>query len=558
MKIESLPNLVQDSKRLHQIIATLAKYGLAPWLGNVRFEWVQQHFRSADGQQISELSQGARLRLALTELGTTFIKLGQILSTRADLVGPEITSELTRLQSGTPADPPEVVRQIIAEELQKTPEDLFLEFDEQAAASASIGQVHFARLPDGTSVVVKVQHQDIQRKIRSDLEIMKGLAEIAENYSDEAKQYRPVDTMEEFSRTLLSELDFTLELRNLETFTRNFQNEPDVVIPVPYARYSTSRVLTMDRLDGISLASGDKLQAAGFDLDQLARRGADIFLEMIFRDGFYHADPHPGNLFALNGPAIGLLDCGMVGRIDEKLREQFEDLLMSAVDKDTVGLCDSICELGSVPRDMDTDRLRSEIGDFLAEFGTQDLRGFDLGGALDRMMEIIRRFNIILPSRVSLLIKVLVMLEGTARELSPNFSLAEILQPWQEKITRRRLSPGRLLKKAKRNAADWSRLVEMAPRELADILSQVKRGQFDVHLEHRKLDPVVNRLVLGVLTAALFVGSSMILSSSVPPRLWEVSVPGAAGCAIAVFMGYRLMRAIRRSGNIDSGKEIGR
>ena len=552
MRIEAIPQLVRDGKRFNQIVGTFAKYGLAPWLTNVKATWVQKLFVTADGKQIGELSEGAQLRLAFTELGTTFIKLGQILSTRPDLVGPGVTTELAQLQSGTPADPPDSVRATIEAELGAPPEELFIEFDDQAAASASIGQVHFAMLKNGTPVVVKVQHPGIESKIRSDLEIMKRLAELVEEYSEEAQQYRPVDTMEEFSRTLISELDFSRELRNLERFRANFENEPEVIIPQPYPDLSTSRVLTMDRLDGICLDDSKKLLAGGYDLSLLAERGANIFLEMIFRDGFYHADPHPGNIFAMADSAIGLLDCGMVGRIDDQLREQFEDLLMAAVDKDTLALCDSICELGSVPRELDTDDLRSEISEFLSEYGTQNLNEFDLGGALNRMMEIIRRFGIILPSRVSLLIKVLIMLEGTSRGLNPNFNLVELLQPYQSKIVQRRMAPQRLFNKAKRNVLDWNRLFEMAPRELTDILAQIKRGKFDVHLEHRKLDSVVNRLVMGILSAALFVGSSFILSNSVPPLVKGISISGSLGCLASVLMGLRLLRAIQRSGNIDS------
>ena len=492
------------------------------------------------------------MREAFTELGTTFIKMGQILSTRPDLVGPEITDELAKLQSGTPADPPEVVREIIANELGAAPEELFLEFNDVAAASASIGQVHFAKLKDGTEVVVKVQHPGIEGKIRSDLEILKGLAELAEEYSEQARQYRPVETIAEFSRTLLHELDFSREGKNLAAFANNFADDPMVVIPRPYPDLSTNRTLTMDRLDGISLAKSEKLVEQGLDLTDLARRGADIFLEMIFRDGLYHADPHPGNIFALKNSAIGLLDCGMVGRIDDQLRERFEDLLMALADRNTVQVCDSIRELGSVPRELDPESLNTEVDDFLAEYASLSINELDLGNALNRMMEIIRNFKIVLPSRVSLLIKVLVMLEGTARGLNPQFSLAEIIQPYQVKIVKRRISPERLFNKAKQQTKDWMRLVEIAPRELADILMQMKRGQFDVHLEHRNLNTVVNRLVMGVLTAALFVGSSMILSSEVPPTIRGVSVVGALGCLTSFGLGYRLVRAIQKSGNIES------
>ena len=494
---------VRDVKRMNEIVAVLARYGLAPWLQGVKVDWIQNQFKARGGDQIAELSQGAQLREALTELGTTFIKLGQILSTRPDLVGPEISAELSHLQSSVPADPPETVREIVEGELGSAIEERFLEFNLDAAASASIGQVHFAKLQDGTDVVVKVQHPGIEATVRSDLDILHTLATLADKHSEAARQFRPVETIEEFSRTLLAELDFNQEKRSLEQFNSNFENDPTAVIPKPYGELSTHRVLTMDRLDGISLAKADRLVAQGHDLNQIAERGANIFLEMIFRDGFYHADPHPGNIFAVEDSKIGLLDFGMVGRIDEKLREQFEDLLIAAVDKDTLAVCDSICELGSVPKDMDADRLRVEIGEFLSEYGSQSLDNFDVGGALNRMMAIIRRFNIVLPSRVSLLIKVLVMLEGTARGLNPSFNLAQILQPWHSKIIKRRLSPQRLFHKAKRNAQDWTRLVEIAPRELTDILQQVNRGSFDVNLEHRKLDSITNRMVLGNLDRRL-------------------------------------------------------
>ena len=252
-------------------------------------------------------------------------------------------------------------------------------------------------------------------------------------------------------------MDFTQERRSLDRFADNFAGDDNVFIPAAYADQSSRRVLTMGKLDGISLSNAEKLTEQGYDLSLLAERGANIFLEMIFRDGFYHADPHPGNIFALPGSTIGLLDFGMVGRIDEKLREQFEDLMIAASDQDSLGLCDSICALGSAPKDLDTDQLRVEMGEYVAIYGGQSLDEFDVGGSLNRMMEIVRRFNILLPSRVSMLIKVLVMLEGTARELNPQFNLAQILEPHKKMIVKRRLSPVRLMKKARRNAADWTR-----------------------------------------------------------------------------------------------------
>lgn len=552
MDLTSLPRLARNTGRFRDVAAILAKYGLAPWMQSVRIEWMQKLFRDPDGQHLGDLSEPVRIRKALTELGTTFIKLGQILSTRPDLVGPELSAELQQLQSNTPADSPEVVRKLIEEELGDTPENLFHEFNDQALASASIGQVHIASLGPDRKVVVKVQHPGIEDRIRNDLEIMLQLAQLAEQYSPELRQYRPVDTTAEFSRTLMAELDFTREQRNLQTFMRNLSKREDVCVPAPYPELSSHRVLTMDFLEGSSVSDPEALQQSGYDLSDVARRGANMFLDMIFRDGFYHADPHPGNLMVLEGGAIGLLDCGMVGRIDETSREQIEDLLIAAVRNDSVTLCDGIVRLGSVPPDFDDDRMRGDIEEFLVEYSGQSLKEFDLSGALNRMTEIIRNYGIILPVRVSLLIKVLVMLEGTARNLSPEFNLAELLEPWQAKAIQRRLSPKRVFGRLQHAWNDWSRLGESLPRDLSDIITQIKRGRFDVHLEHRRLEQTVNRLVMGILTAALFMGSAMLWSRNVKPTLWDVSIPGAVGCTAAAVLGLRLIKAIRGTGNLES------
>ncbi len=551
MEVSDLPRMVRNAARFHEVVSVAAKYGIAPWLSNIKADWIQRHLRSTDGQQISELSEPERVRMALTELGTTFIKLGQILSTRPDLVGPEMAAELTKLQADTPADGAEQVIATIDQELGQHPDQLFREFDPQAFASASIGQVHHAVLQDGTRVVVKVQHAGIEEKIENDLEILMYIAELAETHSKELSQYRPVATAAEFRRTLTEELDFTREQRNLIRFIQNFSDNPGVRFPAPHPERCSRRVLTMDALQGIGLSSSTRLAESGFDLSDIARRGANMFLEMVFRDGFYHADPHPGNLMVLQDAVIGVLDCGMVGRVDEALREQVEDLLMAAVDQDTERLVDALVELGEVPPDFDRTALRSDVAEFVDRYGSVSIDDFDLSGALNGMVEIIRRHHILLPSRVSLLIKMLVMLEGTSQQLSPDFSIVELLEPYRAESIKRRLSPQRMLRKLQNAQRDWLRLAESFPGDITNLMERVRKGSFDVKLEHRRLDSIVNRLVLGILSAALFVGSTSLLSSQVKPLLWETSVPGALGCFVAVFLGFTLLRAIKKSGSIQ-------
>jgi len=549
-KLTSLPQFRRNAARFREILRILGRYGLAEWVKESDPEFIKSLFRTDGGEKLADMPQEVRLRLALTELGTTFIKLGQMLSTRADIVGPEIAKELSKLQTDTPADPPLAVRQTVEGELGSTVEELFAEFGESAIASASIGQVHCAKLPGGKEVVVKVQHPGIEEKVVNDLDILMGLADVAERFSAEARLYQPKATAAEFRRTLLRELDFKREERNLLQFAANFGEDGTVHFPEPFPDLSTRRVLTMERVDGIPVSDGGRLDVVGIDKEELAKRGANLYLEMIFRDGFYHADPHPGNILVLPGEVIGLLDCGMVGRLDDQTRDHFEGLIQALVEKDSGKLVDYILRMGSAPRDLDRDTFRADINDLVGEYFGQSLKDIDVSAALNAVTGLIRSYRIVLQPSISLLIKVLVMLEGTSRLLSPSFNLIEVLQPYYLELMKRRFSPEKLLHRARKSWRDWERLIDTFPRETAEILQNIRSGRFDVNLKHRRLDVLANRLVEGILTAALFLGSSMIVASAIPPLLRGVSIPGAAGCVAALLMAIRLLRSMgRQSGH---------
>lgn len=549
MSLANLLTLGRKNKRLAEIVTVLGKYGLADWLSGLDYDWLHGRLTAPDGKQLASLTQAGRIRVAMTELGPTFIKLGQILSTRADLVGPELAAELAKLQSSTPADLPEVAAATVESELGAPPGEVFEDFEAEAFASASIGQVHRARV-GGTAVVVKVQHEGIQDKIRNDLDILAGLAELAEKHATELRAYRPVDTIAEFKRVLLAELDFSRERRSLDAFTRNFADDETVRFPAAFADRSSQRVLTMEMLDGVSLSKAERLREEGKDLNEFARRGVTMYLNMVFRDGLYHADPHPGNLLYLDGGVVGVLDCGMVGRIDDQLRTDFEELLLAIATKQPEQLTDLIVRIGSIPPGLDRGRLRSDISEFLTDYATQSIKEFDLSGALNRVTEIVREHRIVLPANCTMLIKTLVMLEGTAQKLSPEFSLGEVIAPYQSEIVKRRYSPQRLLQRLQRTYRDWDQLVDALPRSINDILGRIQQGSFDINLEHRRLDNTVNRLVLGILCSALFVGSTLLWALHAPPLIGGVSVFGLLGYLFAVFLGYRLLRAIPKSGGI--------
>ena len=551
-KIQSIPQIYRNVNRWGEILTILSRYGLADGISRFDLDFPKNWFRDSSGEEaIARLSREQRIRLAIVELGPTFIKLGQILSTRPDVVGAALANELAELQANVEADPPDVVRKIVESELGVEIDEVFATFDDVAFASASIGQCHRASLISGEDVVVKVQHAGIEQTVDVDLDILAGLAQLAEKLP-EFKNYRPRATAAEFQRQLRRELDFGREERNMQQFARDFANDTSIRIPFCYTDLSTSRLLTMEYVEGIKLSDTTALRAAGHDLEEVARRGAEIYLEMIFTHGTYHADPHPGNLLVCKGNVIGLLDFGMIGRIEESLQEEIEGLLMSIVNQDAQEMTLIIMRLGSTPVGLDEASLTNDLADFVSHYGSLSVGDFNLSGALTEMVEIIRRYHISLPSRIAMLLKVLIMLEGTARLVHPTFSLMEMIKPFRRKILKRRFSPARKMRKAQRIFRELEHLAETLPRRITEILQQVQSGKFDVHLDHRGLEPSVNRLVLGLLTSSLFLGSSLMLSQKVwPLLLGNVSVLGVLGCLVSFVMGLRLLRAIAKSGHLD-------
>lgn len=546
MRLQTLVRIDKSARRLAEILATLAKYGLADWLSGANYDWLRNLLKSSDGVVLPDMTTPERIRCVLTDLGPTFIKVGQILSSRPDLIGPDLTVELAKLQSQTRADSFEWVAAMIESELGHPVGELFLRFDETPIASASIGQVHSALLHDGHEVVVKVMHEGIEASVRRDLDLLLGLAELAEQHSGQLRHYQPVATARYFQRTLLRELDFSYERRHLERFAEDFAGSDTVHFPGVFPDYCSDRVLTMEHLKGIPVSDLDSLKAAGADLDLFSRRGGDLYLEMIFGNGFYHADPHPGNLFRMENDVVGVIDCGMVGHIDEGLREDIESMLLSAVSSDADGLTDAIIRVGQVPPELDEDELRAEVGEYLSDYLGQSINEFDVGGALQRLFGLMRDFHIVLPQSFAMLVKTLVVLEGTAKQLSPEFSLAAMIQPYYLRAISRRYAPGRIASGMGRSYRDWKRLFAAVPRDLTDILTRFRKGTLEVHMEHRRLESTVDRLVLGLLSSAIFLGSAIVWSFKAPPLIFGFSVLGGLGFLVSFWLGTGLILSIRR------------
>ena len=557
--LPSLPQYYRNLRRWTEILSVLSKYGLADWLSRVNVEFVKDRIRSPDGGSLARESHETRIRMALEELGPTFIKLGQLLSTRSDVIGHALADELAKLQAHTKADPKDYVRKTVESELGQPIADLFRSFDDEPIASASIGQVHRAVLQDGRQVVIKVQHADIERIVANDLEILAGLAQLAAKL-EEFKPYRPVEMVAELARTMRRELEFGREERNLTQFAGMFEHESHVHVPAAITPFCTSRVLTMEYLEGIKVSDTSRLAAAGVDTEGVARRLAEMYLRMIFQEGFFHADPHPGNILVLRGEVIGLLDFGMVGRLSERSREDIEEMLLALIARDVPMLTTMIRRLGTVPPEIDESGFANDVAEFVGQYAHTSLDRFDLASALRDMTNLIRRHRIVLPAEIATLIKVLITLEGTGRLLSPRLSVLELMKPFRRSMLLRRLSPARHARKIRRIFLQLEQLAEDLPGRLGGILEQIQSGKFDVHLDHRRLGPSVNRLVMGMLTSALFLGSSLMLSNKVPPLIFpdspwwgvkDLSVFGFAGLMASLLIGARLVLAIRKSGNLD-------
>lgn len=560
MRISALPRYYRNLRRWQEIIIVLRRYGLADWLSRLRVDFIRDWLKDEQGVPLSSYSREARVRMALTELGPTFIKLGQVLSLRPDLVGSEQAAELQLLQSQVPADPFDKVKAIVEIDLQKSLEDAFLDFASEPLASASIGQVHAATLVDGSSVVVKVQHHNIRDKVNEDLEVLQGLALMAERIPELAV-WQPRTIVEQLSRTLKRELSFSRELSNLLMFQAALKDAKGIVVPKVFAKLSSARVLTMERIEGESiqcLASPGSLHCA--DRSSIARRVAELYIESIFVRGLYHADPHPGNILILEDGTIGLIDFGMVGRIDDSLRGTIEEMLWAIVYQDSALLTSLIKRAGKIPVNIDEAQLSNDVADLIATYGSQPLDSLDLTGALNDATDILHRHRITIPSQMGLLLKTLITLEGTIRMTSPGFSILGAIEPMMGQIRRNRFSPGRQLRRLRRMYVEMEGLMERLPSQISSLMEMVQEGRLDVQLSHRGLSPSINRLVLGLLTSSLLLGSSILMASQVPPLLFmnggpmglrDISILGLFGFLTSIMVAFRILLAINKSGHLD-------
>lgn len=555
-----------DFMRVSEIARVLIRHGLGDvvrrlgWAG-----WLEKAGHAVRWEHAADLAQlppPVQARRALEELGPTFVKLGQILAGRADLFAPEWISEFGKLHSRVPPLPYESIRQQLAEDLGGDPEQVFARFDREALAGASIAQVHTAALADGTEVIVKVRRPGIQPQIEADLRLVERLAALAEREWPDLQPYRPVELVRQFGRSLRRELDFGTECRQAERIAHNFAGHPEVVIPAIYWQWTRERVNVQQRIDGIPGEDLVRVDAAGLDRKVLARRGAQAVLKMIVEDGLFHADPHPGNVFYLPGNRLAFIDFGMVGRLSRRRRDELLRLLLGLVQRRPQPVADVLLEWTDSAADtldvtatVDESVLQADIEAFVDQYHGVPLARLSLGAMLVDVTTILRQHRLALPGDLALLIKAFISLEGMGRGLDPDFHMATEALPMLTKALHERYRPQALAQRGWESVRRIAEVVTGLPDDLARLLRAARRGRVQVHIDVQnlqrvgdQLDNAASRLTVGLVVAALIIGSSIVMTVGGGPQLFGLPAFGLIGFLGAAVGGVWLLVSITRSG----------
>jgi ubiquinone biosynthesis protein len=551
---------VRSKRRYLNIIIVLFKYGFDQLLENLNLYHLiarSKRFVLRDESKIASYSQAERMRMALEELGPTFVKLGQILSTRPDVIPPNYISEFAKLQDNVPSFPYEKALAQIRIELGGETESFFGSFEEIPIAAASIAQVHKATLVTGEEVVVKIRRPGIVDLVETDIEALMGLALIAERHLPGSDIYDPVGLVKEFARTIRREMDFSREGHTIEKFSANFKGDNTLYFPKVYWDQTAKGVLTLEYIDGIKVSELESLDKKGLDRRIIAQRGADSFVRMVLVHGFFHGDPHPGNVMILPENVICLLDYGMVGRLDAEMQEYLIDILLAIIRRKVDDVISLLLYSGEITEHLNTRALKRDLSEFIDDYYEVPLQDIQVGRMFMEFLEIITTYRIKFQPDLMLLAKALVAIEGMGRELDPRFDMVAHLRPFMEGAVKERVSPRHMLKELGSQFMAYANLTKNLPRDLKEIVSSLNRNKFKIDLEHRgldhfirELDKSINRLSCSLIITALVVGSSIIMQTDKGPQMFGFPMIAFLGYTIAGFIGLWWVIAIIRSGRL--------
>jgi ubiquinone biosynthesis protein len=550
----------RDLSRLREISSVLIRHGLGDLVRRTglatTLERAGQILQWGEAGKSAEIEPPERFRRSLEELGPTFVKLGQVLSTRPDLLSPSWIAELERLHSDVkPVSFDELLPQI-EKALGRSPFDVFADVEREPHAAASIAQVHRAKLPSGASVVLKVRRPGISAKIAADFRLLDHLANLIEHEMPEARRFAPVQIVAQFRRSLERELDLGVEARHIDRFARNFAHDPHIVIPKVYWDFTSSLMNVQEYVAGIPGADLPAIATADFDRKVLAARGSDAVLKMILIDGFFHADPHPGNVLYLPGNRIALIDFGMVGRLSALRRSQMIDLLAGIVGQDDQAMLEVLLDWTG-EHGVDEARLTADVGELAFDFADTELKDVRIGALLQRVAALLREHAILLPPDLTLMFKALISLEGLGRQYDPEFRLVDRVRPFLARALSERYQPVVALRRSQATLANAFGLLATVPRDFARLVKDARRGRMRVDLDLKRLDSfgerlhnTIDRMTIGIMTSSLVIGSSIVMTVGGGPTLFGISVLtlfGLIGYLIAFFNSLWIILAIWRS-----------
>lgn len=554
--MNALPN-TKNLGRYREIITVLGQHGFDWLLAELRLRgFLPLKQQLGRNKEIEPSIQATHLRLAFEELGTTFIKLGQVLSTRSDLLPPEYISELVKFQDAAPSASYEQIAAVFEAELGTSPEKLFAEFDPRPLASASIGQVHAARLHSGEAVVVKIQRPGVAATVARDLDVLFDLASLMARHTSFGQDHDVTGLVQEFAFNLQCELNYVHEGQNADRFRRAFASDPDLYIPQVYWKYTTERVIVLERLCGIKVSDVAALEAADIDRKRVAASSVRLMLEEMFVHGFFHADPHPGNLYVLDGGKIGMLDFGMVGRLDETLQESLTRLFLALSKGDSGRMVDELLTMGIAPGQINRTTLKRDLDHMIACYANRSVEDLAAARIFNEMTALARRHHLRLPSDLVLMAKVMALSEGVGLQLDPDFQFIPFAQPYLQRFWLQRRSPRLVGEKVAEGVIEAAEFGLTLPRRLTRLVTQLERGELGTKVELRNLEQSLtriedlgNRLAMSILVGALIVGLSQFMHMVTPEGFLERYAGRFFGFLFfgATIMGFWLLLSFVRS-----------
>lgn len=555
----------KNINRVRQIVNVFLKHGFGQFIQQInlqRFIPLRKRIKIfSQWYEVERHTIAERLRMVFSELGPSFIKLAQILSSRPDLITVEYADEFKKLQDKVPPFPTAQAKQILESEFRMSIKNVFSEFDDTPVAAASIAQVHNAVLRTGEKVIVKIQRPDISHIIDTDIAILSAFARLMLKYIPESKLFDPEGIVHEFARSVKKELDFIAEAKHAQRFKRNFAGNEDIYIPAIFPDLLTGKVIVMERLKGVRIDDIKGIASLGFEPSDIARTGVDAYFKMIFEDGFFHADPHPGNIFVLNDGRIGLMDFGIVGLLTPDVRENIAGSFLAVLHKDFDRLIDQYIDLGLVSDEVDLDtfkrEFRSDLIYLLEPLYDMTISELNFPEYLEALTQLVVKHGLRVPSELLLMNKTIMILDNIGRQLDPGFSAATAAEPYAANLVKNRYSPQRVLDKTRENLTEIGDALIDTPKQVNRLLRKTLRGEVSFKIDPVGMEKLItdidrssNRIAFSLIVAAIIVGSSMLIQSDIGGKIFGLPTIGAIGFMVAILLGIRLLFSILRSGKL--------